>query len=642
MIDRSVVPARPQRDAREIVSLVVTVAAAFVAALFLSVETRAVRMEPASSHAGFEEARRELPVLDAIRVRSDDPDAVTRLRNARGRPWRAVLDPRNVGSAFADALLTRAASADVAALERQLRRRPSVAELDSILSDLPERPPVELLFRDASGPYRCDVMLAKDRRGAWVDAEPTRRMMREIVPDVRMSGETVARLDEDARRKPVTRGLLVSLAGAVLVGFLALRRRARSLRDLAATLTGLALLGVVGTLSGAGGPGAGVAYGHVDPWSVLAAVIVFAGGAPAAWALFWLWPIGEWSAAPSLGRVGILAGGALAVHVVGTWLDAWFDARAHGSPPRARPAVSVRPAAISTLVLAGFLALGANGVRADVALPDAVRFEPAVALGSRAALQDVAARGRERLWGPMQGELALLPPPVDSSTARRIRLIFQRASRYQRGALDAAERAKWGRLARAAAVTKPYLPRAVRERTTTQSGDAVLWIYGPVASDDAGAVVGARLARTAGQRALWRWSLAAGCVAFLAFGFAVAFGVVAPTRGAPTPSAVLAVAVGGAAVLLYGAWRGSAAPILPLGVAAAAAVTVRGFGAWLALAVGAPSAWIMAPALYTDAVCALELAATAALLVVLAMRVGTKRRMTAESSSADPSRRPLR
>ncbi|MDH3590785.1 MAG: hypothetical protein OER88_02845, partial [Planctomycetota bacterium] len=410
---------------RDAVSLGIIMVAAVAAAIFFRVSTEARRIEPASAHRGYEAARQRLPILRSVRVRSADPHAAHRLRQAKGRHFEQVLDPKRVEAVFRYGRLLYAKPEFVKALERALRKRPAEGELLDWVARLPDTPDVGTYFRDRRGRYDCDVLL-KDEGDARADQ--ALETIRATLPDADVAGETLERIRERRTRPAVARALLLALAVALLASW---RSRTVPIERRAAVVT--AALACVG-VQGAG----------VDPWTVAAVVAVASGHAVAAVALLpalaWGWAA-ETPALVRIGIVGVAACATLALlevlrprtRLAGPHLDTGTGATA--SPPAGggRRGAGRAECALLVLVLAGFAAVWpARAPEQRVRLPKSVRDDPAVALGTPDALRALARDLEREGRGPTVGDAILLPPDPDRATALRIRRIYHKASRWGR------------------------------------------------------------------------------------------------------------------------------------------------------------------------------------------------------------------
>ncbi len=507
---------------REGVLLFLLVAAAVVSAVLFEAATRPERVHDPRHHARFALDCEALPALGALRVRSDaPPNEIAAFGVVMG------ITP-DVTGPFRRTRYLRASEAEVAE---------ALAALDR--GEAPTPPPVPDLsrcYRDALGPYRCDLLFAPGKRPADVRA---------AFPAASLSGEPLAREAEEAEARSVARGLLVGLLAVALwltwrCGILEAERR------LLAPLGALAVLGLFGT--------------GVDRWSVAALLLVAGapGGAPllaAAPCLFF----------PSLAlqRLGLILclGGALRLLMRRPALPR--------SPDRPR---AIRAAMLAAaLGILGFLLLHAVPLRAA---PKAeVAAEPGALLVRPPEVQR-AARALRAAGFDVTGDEPLLPPTPEPARRRSLWKIFTRA-RTLALASEGETRARFEDAADAAAgVSLTTLPRDLRQRLRTRDGRAALWA---LSDADRPELSGARLYRLRGDIELRANARLAAIVVLVA-------GVLALAVLEGASGAILLRFIGAAAgaALLFLADPAAAdawLPLLPLAVAAPALGPALALGA---------------------------------------------------------------
>jgi hypothetical protein len=473
-------------------------------------------------HARFAEDREALPALGAVRVRSDAP-----LNEIAAFGRVAGITPGVTGP-FRRARYLRASAAEVA---------DAVAALDR--GEAPSPPPMPDLaryFRDAQGPYRCDLVLAPGK---------TPKDVRAKLPAARLSGEPLAREAEEAEARSVARALLLGFFAMAL--WLAWRCGLREAqRRLLAAFGALVALGLLGS--------------GVDRWSVVALLLV--AGAP--------------SGAPLLAAAPCLLFPSLALERMGLVLCVGGGLRLvlrrpvlPKPPERARV---VRAAALAVgLGALGFLLLQAAPLTARPR--PQVAAEPGALLVSKDAVPEAARRLRAEGL-EVTGDEPLVPPPPEPAMRRNLWKIFTRA-RTLAGRPQGEMRARFEDVNDAAAQwSLTTLPRELRLRLQTGDGRAVLWVP---ADADREELTSARLYRARGEVQLRADARLAGILVVLAWALAVA-----SLQGrAPVRRLLLAFA---AAALLFVANPAEADGYLPLLALAAAAPAI---GTALALAAAA-------------------------------------------------------
>jgi hypothetical protein len=517
---------------REGLLVLLNVAAALVAAIFFRVAARPAELHDPRYAERFERAREALPILDAVHVRSSEPDAAHRLVTDSGASVGRVLDPARARATFRYGRLLYATPARIEETLRTLKR-----------GELPPRPPpapdLAPWFRDADGPYTCDVLLRDGAEGL--------ERIRELLPDARLSGEPVVAAAEERAARDLPRALLLGLVMAVV--WIAWRSdRLRMERRLLPALVPLTALGATG-------------WG-IDVWTVPALIIAatlprgrpLVCGAPCL-----LFPAGSLR---RLGLVLLLAG-----------ILRWRE-----RPPPPTPARRRELALLAVLLVAGWFGLKALPVRGLG--PAALRAEPAVRLvppGEAAA----TVRALRAEFAGVVGGPSPLPPPADLATRRNLRAIYTLADRMARGATGT-RKERLTELAEAAALPELYLPPALRERVRTGDGRAVVWIHDdvPLAREE---FVGARLYRLRGEAALRERAVWAALLVFLLAGL-----------GASDPARLLAraAAVAGGVALLVVARHGAPEVYAPLFVIVAMAPGVTTLIGLAAAAAALPSAYL--------------------------------------------------
>ncbi|MHC4817374.1 MAG: hypothetical protein ACYTF8_04925, partial [Planctomycetota bacterium] len=177
---------------REALLVFLLVAAAFAAAFAWRVATRLHDPRHADAFAAACDAQ---PLLSAVRVRTADPHAAQRLATAPGDAFLRVLAPARAESVFRYGRLLYAAPREVDEALARLKR--------GEVPRLPPQPDIAHYYRDARGPYACDVIL---REGARVES------IEAVLPDADLSGEPVVREAEARRAADVPHALIFALA----------------------------------------------------------------------------------------------------------------------------------------------------------------------------------------------------------------------------------------------------------------------------------------------------------------------------------------------------------------------------------------------------------------------------------------------
>jgi len=433
---------------REGVLVLLLVAAAVLSALLFDAAVHPERLHDPRHHARFHKDCEALPALGATRVRwtSGGPQAIYRL-GAFGEA--TGLTPEVLGL-FRSARYLRASPEEVADAVALLKRDEAPTP--------PPLPDLSLYYRDARGPYLCDLVL---RPGA------SPASLKEKFPGMDLSGEPVAREAEDREAAAIARALLLGLF--VIGGWTAWRRGLRE-----AELRLLAAFGVlvVGGLLGSG----------VDRWSVAALLLV--AGAP--------------SGAPLLVAAPCMLFGSLALQRMGLVLCLGGALRLLLRRP-VLPRLPVRRAMVRPALLA--IAIGAAGYLALARVPlDAspspeVAAEPGALLVARGDLAKAAARLRSEGF-TVTGDEPLLPPPPEPKKRRDLWRIFTRA-RMLANRSEGEARARFEDVSDAASqMSLTTLPRDLRARLLTRDGRAALWAPADADRDD---LTSARLYRVRGE-----------------------------------------------------------------------------------------------------------------------------------------------
>ncbi|MHC4933923.1 MAG: hypothetical protein ACYTGV_17235, partial [Planctomycetota bacterium] len=228
---------------REGLRLLVIVVAALVAAFTFRIAAHPEEIHDPAFARTYRAAGDQLPILDAVRVRSEEPDAAQKLRNASHGSLGRILDPSRSTGIFRYGRLLYTSPEEVERVLEDLRN-------GAVPGELPTPPDLSALYRDRRGSYSCDVNLSEP---GGLD------LMRSALPDAELSGEPVAREAEAREAKNLPRALILGLA--VGWGCLVLRRKgSEAERRLLSALLPLAVIG-------------GLGWG-VDIWTVLAAALV--------------------------------------------------------------------------------------------------------------------------------------------------------------------------------------------------------------------------------------------------------------------------------------------------------------------------------------------------------------------------------
>ncbi|MCZ6786764.1 MAG: hypothetical protein O7E54_06320 [Planctomycetota bacterium] len=540
----------PKEAARLLFLLVV---GAVVAVTFRPATSARDRHDPIHFER-FERARARLPILGAVRVRSDDGAAAARLANAPHRGDRQVVRPDRIRSLFERGRLLYA---DTPQLE-QIR-----AALDEgrLPKTLPEGFDPEPFIHDPRGPYACDVILDGVDGLAWI---------REYVPDARLSGEWVLAERERAESAEFARALLAVLLVAAATAYAARRTLAAVETALLSALLPLAALSLLG-------------WG-IDAGTILAVGVVAL--APrrlplAAAAVGCLFP------SLALKRIGL-------VFLLGVLVRPRMPAPGLGGDARkflwgALPAVVLLAAALWAPLQ-------------PVELPPDLGREPAYLICAPGRVAERAAGLRALGAGEVVGDRSIVPPEPDLEKRRLLTWIFHRADVLSRSGQN---RDLFLEIRNAAALEGLYVPKDLRAYRHTKDGDRALRIQGDVdQSILAGEpdVQSSVLYRLRGEAGVQRQSRAAAGLAYLLGSLFLWLRLQQQARRAQIASVfglaaglcVLAISgpIGPVALVLVGAVLaptiGVAAPLL---AAAALAPQVLGAPA-LAVALSAVIAWI--------------------------------------------------
>jgi hypothetical protein len=512
--------------AREGLLVLLLVAAATAAALTFRTAVHPELVENPRHHGRFAESCAALPALGAIRVRTDIPDALPRIPGRVSAPSRAT-------ALFRSGRYLQASPAEIADVLARLER-----------GELPPPPPaapdLSRYYRDAAGPYTCDVLSA------------TPAALRAALPDARLSGEPVAREAEEREAPALVRAALLALA--VLGAWLAWRcGLSEAERRLLAALLGLVAVGLLGL--------------GIDRWSLAALLLVAA--APSGTPLVAALPC-VFFPSVALQRLGIILslGGILRLR-----------------RPEGRGSRRARLLALG-LSLAGLVA--ARILPVDAYPRPEVATEPGALLVAHDAVAKEAARLRSE-GHEVVGDERLVPLGADVDTRRALRRVFERATRLA-GKAEGEARRRFEDVANAAERFDLYLPADLRARLHTLDGRAVLWVPADAQRDD---LASARLYRVRGDLELREGARLAGVLVFaLGSAFAAARALLARLLGAALGSALLFVASPEAAdVYIPLAVLSAAAPAAGTALAlAAAAFLCPAAYAWPAVALALASA----------------------------------------------------
>ena len=374
----------------------------------------------------FEEAARALPVLGAVRVRSERRYATRRLEAEAGEAVAFLLDPQQVARSFETGRLLFATDAELASILAAVRRgEPPEA--------LPAVPDVSGLFADKRGPYSCDAVLSDEANGPAV--------IRAQLPAARLSGEPVAREAERRDAIDLIRAMILGLVAACGWGFYRRHTRGDAERRLFAVLLPLAVLCSIG-------------WG-IEGWSVLA--LVLAGAAP---------------------RGPVLLSGALCLFFPSMVLKRMGVVFLCAGIVRwsAPPGGVTRPGPVRVAILAGGLVLALLLVlaapRQPTRLPAPLRGSPAATFVDPAALDTEVAALQSRGIRVL-GDADPLPPPATGARARTIARIYYAAE------VLAKQDERFVPVRRAAATDSMDWPAGLRAWLMTRDRRRVLWAQQP-------------------------------------------------------------------------------------------------------------------------------------------------------------------
>ncbi|MHC4819572.1 MAG: hypothetical protein ACYTF8_16125, partial [Planctomycetota bacterium] len=414
---------------REGLLVFLLVAAAFAAAFAWRVATRLHDPRHADAFAAACDAQ---PLLGAVRVRTADPHAAQRLAAAPGDAFRRVLAPARAEAVFRYGRLLYAAPAEVDETLERLKQ--------GEVPKLPPQPDIARYYRDARGPYACDVILRDGARVERIEA---------VLPDAELSGEPLVREQEARRAAEVPHALILALAAAGLLA--AWRPGAQEMRRrLLAALAGVAVLGTLG-------------WG-LDVATLPALVLVVAA------------PRGR----PLLAAAVCLFFPSLALRRIGVAMVVGGLVRWAAPQPAAGGRRGLYLATLVVLAAAGWGALRAVPVMRTV--PEQLRGEPAVVLVPRAqAAASAEALRNEGLAGVIGAETPV-PPRPDLVTRRKLTEIFRLSMAWARKS-SGERRAQFEKVAEAAALESLYLPLELRARLHARDGRAVLWIQDDLPPD---------------------------------------------------------------------------------------------------------------------------------------------------------------
>jgi hypothetical protein len=513
--------------AGEIVLVSLLVVAAVVSALTFEAAVHPERIHHPRHQARFAADSATLPALGAIRVRVPGDGTRAAFQRVQGLGTASGLSPATLGF-FRRARYLRASPDEVA---------DAVAKLDRGEAPVPPpAPDLSAFYRDARGPYLCDLVLASGK---------TVMDVRAAVPAADLSGEPLLREAEDREAASIVRALLLGLP--VAAAWLAWRRGRREM--LARLLAALLVLVALGLF------GAGIDRGSV------AGLVLVAGastGAPLlAAAPCLLFPF------PALHRLGLVLclGGALRLLLRRPAL--------RPLPPRA--AIARAAALAFALGALSYLALAAAPAR--VPSPPEVEAEPGALLVPKAELAATAERLRAEGLR-VTGDEPLLPQPPDPRRRRDLWRILTRATALANRA-EGEARPRFEDVADAAAqMNLTTLPKDLRWRLRARDGRSVLWAPSDADRDD---LTSARLYRARGERELRAAARLAGILVALAGALSV--GVLRGALG-PVLRRFAGAALGAALLLLAAPQEADLfLPLVPLAAMAPALCPAIALGA---------------------------------------------------------------
>jgi hypothetical protein len=456
---------------REGLRLLLIVAAALVAAFTFRIAAQPEEIHDPGFARRYHAASAQLPILEAVRVRSETPDAAQRLRNASHGTLGRILDPSRSTGIFRYGRLLYSSPEEVQKVLEDLRQGVPPKEL-------PGPPDLAAFYRDRRGAFACDVNL---RERDSLD------LIRSVLPDAALSGDPVTREAEERQAEDLPRALILGIA--VGWGCLIFRRKGVDAeRRLLAAFLPLAVI-------------CGLDWG-VDTWTVLAAALVMTvsdgpGLLCAAPCIFF--------PALALKRIGIvfLLGG----------LARWRR-------PATRSGARRRSALVTLALLLGTGGLLLWTYEPQVRLPEGLQLEPAATFVAGQKAAQKAAELRAAGLKTVVGEKNPIPPDPDLRTRRLLSKIYRQASFLERTAPEA-QRPRFHDVAQAAALDSLYLPASLRARLRTKDGRWVLWVQeeGAIDHDE---LESAELYRSRGERGLRRNARWAAWIALLIAGLAFA------------------------------------------------------------------------------------------------------------------------
>ena len=436
---------------KESVLLLLAVAAALVAAFSFRVAKHPAELHDPRHAAEYEAAVRALPVLNAVRVRSERRYAARMISRESGAVVEFLVDPKRVLRSFDTGRLLYASDDQLVRILDMVRR----GEVPPRLSAAPG---IEGLFADRRGPYSCDVVLRDEQAGL--------ELIRHELPEAVLAGEPVAREAERRSASDLVRGMILGLAVAFGWAFCRPHARADGARRLLAAVLPLALLCTLG-------------WG-VDGWAVLGLVLVTAaprGPVLASGAICLLFP------SMALKRMGVIF---LCAGIV-RW----------NRPPGGlgRPSPARAGVFLAALAVASALALLAP--RTTTPLPAHLRDQPAACFVEPARLEQTAAALRGRGISVV-GDQDPLPPSAHGARARLMAKIFYEAKARAR------TNERFLPVRHAAATDSMGWPAGLRHRLKTTDRRRVLWAQQPDLAGRAPEFISAELYRLRGGAALRR------------------------------------------------------------------------------------------------------------------------------------------
>jgi hypothetical protein len=404
--------------AREGFLLLLVVAAAFAAAFSFHVAATPAELHDPRYAAQFESARGRLPVLGAVRVRSDNPSAAHLIERAAREEVAYLVDPARAQRAFAYGALLYGTRENVKTVRDLVRQ--------GELPYLPVTPDIGAFFRDKRGSYACDVVLETPEGGLWIPDE---------VPDAEITGEPVVRARERARLVDLPRALLLAVIVTCAVAFWRRTSRGDAEERLLAAVLPVGVLCAVG-------------WG-VDEWTV--AAVVLAAAAPRRSVLL-LGCVGLFFPSMVLKRLGL------------AFLLAGIARFARPPEPLARPR---RRTVVLVLLMVTVFALT---LRSPASVPAGLWSQPAATFVEPARVGARAGELRAAGYRNVVGDVDPVPPDPDLEVKRWLHDI------YSRSKLLARDDPRFEAVARAAASEGLYWPLDLRRQLRTTDRAAVLWV----------------------------------------------------------------------------------------------------------------------------------------------------------------------